>query len=117
MKVNLRGVHLTLTEALKQHVQSHLVGPIQRIYDSEAAELEIHLRDTNGPKGGRDKECSVTVRYPNGHHSIHVTEASEDIYKSIDLARDRVVNSAKRMVERSQDRRHESKPADLHPLE
>ena len=117
MKVNLRGVHLTLTEALKQHVHRHLVAPIQRVYDSEAAELDIHLRDTNGPKRGRDKECSVTLRFPNGHHSIHVTEASEDIYKSIDLARDRVVNSAKRVVERSQDKRHEATPADLHTLE
>ena len=117
MKVNLRGVHLTLTEALKQHVEAHLMAPLRRIYDSEAAELEIHLRDSNGPKGGRDKECSVTVRFPNGHHSIHVTEASEDIYKSIDLARDRVVNSAKRVVERSQDKRHEATPADLHTLE
>src|ERR687887_347769 len=97
MKVNLRGVHLTLTEALKQHAHRHLVAPIQRVYDSEAAELDIHLRDANGPKRGRDKECSVTLRLPNGHHSIHVTEASEDIYKSIDLARDRVVNSAKRL--------------------
>ena len=115
MKVILRGVHLTLTEAIKQHVQTHLVEHIKRFYDSDAAELEIHLRDTNGTKGGRDKECSVTVRLPHGH-PIHITEQSEDIYKSIDLARDRVENSAKRLVERSHDKRHESTPTDLHLL-
>ena len=116
MKVNLRGVHLTLTDAIKQHVQTHLVEPIRRFYDSEAAELEIHLRDSNGPKGGRDKECCVTVRFPHGH-SIHITEVSEDVYKSIDLARDRVENSAKRLVERSHDKRHQTTPSDLHSLE
>src|SRR5918996_3534391 len=116
MKVNLRGVHLTLTDAIKQHVQTHLVEHIKRFHDSEAAELEIHLRDTNGPKGGQDKECSVTVRFPHGGHPIHVTELSEDIYKSIDLARDRVETSAKRLLERSHDKRHESTPTDLHSL-
>lgn len=116
MKVNVRGVHLTLSDSIKQHVQKHLVDPIEHFYDSEAAELEVHLRDNNGPKGGVDKECSVTVRVPHGQ-SIHITEVAEDIYKAIDLARDRVEKSAKRLVERSQDKRHEDNPVDLHPIE
>ena len=116
MKVNLKGVHLVLTDAIKAHVQSHLVAPIERFYDSEAAELEIHLRDSNGDKGGVDKECSVTVRVPHAA-SIHITEVAEDIYKAIDLARDRVEKSAKRLVERGRDKRHEEKPVDLPPLD
>ena len=115
MKVNVRGVQLELTEAMKAHVQSHLVDPIEHFYDSEAAEIEIHLRDTNGPKGGNDMECSVSVRVPHGQ-TIHVTEVSDDIYKSIDLARDRVEKAAKRQIERSQDKRYEETPADLSPL-
>ena len=116
MKVNVRGVHLALTEAIKLHVQKHLVEPIERFYDSEAAELDVHLRDTNGPKGGRDKECSVTVRLPHGQ-TIHITEVSDDLFKSVDLARDRVEKSAKRLVERSQDKRHDETPTDLAPLD
>lgn len=115
MKVNLRGVHLELTDALKQHVQKHLIDPIEHFYDSEAAEIEIHLRDSNGPKGGKDMECSVTVRVPRAA-SIHVTEVSEDIYKSIDLCRDRVERAAKRTLERSQDKRRDMEPADLTPI-
>lgn len=115
MKVNLRGVHLELTDALKNHVQKHLVEPIEHFYDSEAAEIEIHLRDTNGPKGGQDMECSVTVRVPRSQ-SIHVTEVSDDIYKSVDLARDRVERAAKRTIEKSQDRRHDQTPVDLTPI-
>ncbi len=116
MKVNVRGVHFTLTDAIKRHVAKHLVEPIEHFYDSEAAEIEIHLRDVNGPKGGNDMECSVTVRVPNGA-SIHVTEVSDDIYKSVDLARDRVERATKRLVERSQDKRYSSKPTDLSPIE
>jgi putative sigma-54 modulation protein len=116
MKVNVRGVHLTLTDALKRHVDKHLIEPLERFFDSEAAEIEIHLRDINGPKGGKDKECSVTVRMPRGA-SIHVSEVSEDIYKSVDLARDRVERSTKRAVERSQDKRYETHPTELPPID
>ncbi len=115
MKVNLRGVHLELSDALKRHVQSHLVEPLSRFFDSEAAELEIHLRDTNGTKGGVDKECSVTMRIPRGQ-SMHVSEVSEDIYKSIDLARDRMEKTLNRQLERSQDRRYDPAPTDLTPI-
>ncbi len=115
MKVNVRGVHLELSDALKSHVQRHLVDPISRFYDDEAAELEIHLRDINGPKGGNDKECSVTFRIPRGQ-AMHVTEVSEDIYKSIDLARDRLEKSVRRQVEKNQDRRYEEAPTDLTPI-
>lgn len=115
MKVNVRGVHLELTEALKSHVEAHLVEPIRRFYNPDAAELEIHLRDNNGPKGGVDKECSLTLRVPRGQ-PVHISETSEDIYKSIDLARDRLERSVRRQVERSLDRRREESPTDLTPI-
>ena len=115
MKVNLRGVHLELTDAIKRHVQAHLVDPIERFFDDEAAELEIHLRDRNGPKGGNDMECSVTVRVPRAA-SIHVTEVDDDLYKAIDLARDRIETAAKRALERSQDKRRDEVPVGDLPL-
>jgi putative sigma-54 modulation protein len=116
MKVHLRGVHLTLTDNIRQHVQKHLVEPLERFYDSEVAELEIHLRDNNGPKGGVDKECSVTIRLPRAQ-SLHVTEVSDDLFKSIDLARDRIERSAKRLIERGQDKRRDQAPVDLSTIE
>lgn len=109
MKVNLRGVHLELTDAMKQHVQTHLVDPIEHFCDREAAELEVHLRDINGNKGGKDMECSATLRMPR-QSSIHVTEVDDDLYKAIDLCRDRLEQAAKRAIERRQDRRHDPKP-------
>lgn len=115
MKVNLRGVHIELTDAIKAHVQRHLIDPIETFFDSEAAEMEIHLRDNNGPKGGNDMECAVTVRIPR-QQSIHVTETSDDLYKSIDLCRDRLETAVKRLIERSQDKRYEQKPTDLTPI-
>ncbi|HLL82001.1 MAG TPA: HPF/RaiA family ribosome-associated protein [Longimicrobium sp.] len=100
MKVILKGVHLSLTERMKVYVQEHLVEAVTRFYDDEAAELNIHLVDTNGPnKGGTDKECRVTAFVP-GLVPIHITEATDDIFQSIDFAKDRLVKALKREQER-----------------
>lgn len=99
MKVILKGVHITLTERLKAYVDEHLVAPIERFFDDEAAELDIHLVDSNGPKGGRDKECRVTAFIP-GSAPMHITEATDDLFQSIDFARDRLEKTIKREQER-----------------
>jgi ribosome-associated translation inhibitor RaiA len=83
-------------------VQKHLVEPMERFYQDEAAELDIHLGDTNGPKGGVDKECRVTVRLP-GLPALHVEEAAETIHQAIDAARDRLEKVMKRQLERRRD--------------
>jgi putative sigma-54 modulation protein len=102
MKVLLRGAHLSLTDGVKAYVQKHLVEPMERFYQDEAAELDIHLGDSNGPKGGVDKECRVTVRLP-GLPSVHVDEAAETIHQAIDAARDRLEKVLKRQLERRRD--------------
>ncbi|NOJ97821.1 ribosome-associated translation inhibitor RaiA [Corallococcus sp. CA049B] len=99
MKVQLRGVHLGLTDNLKQYVDTHLVAHIERFAEDEASEIEIALVDINGPKGGVDKECRVTVRMP-GMESVHVTETSETLFQAIDATRDRLEKAIKRAVER-----------------
>lgn len=99
MKLLLRGVHLDLTDELKSYVQTHLADHISRIYDDPAAELDVSLVDTNGPKGGVDKEARVTFRSPH-LASLHVTEVGTDVYACVDLARDRVERLVKRDVSR-----------------
>ncbi len=100
MKVILKGVHLSLTDRMKAYVQEHLVEAVTRFYDDEAAELNIHLVDSNGPnKGGTDKECRVTAFIP-GLVPIHIDEATDDIFQSIDFAKDRLVKVLKRETER-----------------
>ncbi|MGQ0506213.1 MAG: ribosome hibernation-promoting factor, HPF/YfiA family [Myxococcaceae bacterium] len=99
MKVLVKGVHVKMSNGLKQYVQEHLVDPIEHFYQDEAAEIEIHLCDNNGPKGGEDRECRVTVRMP-GSAAIHVNESSDSMHKSIDLVRDRLERLTKREIER-----------------
>lgn len=99
MKVLLRGVHLDLSDALRAYVDEHLVSHIERFADDEAAEIDISLVDTNGPKGGVDKECRVTVRLP-GLAAVHVTEAGDSLFPAIDASRDRLEKTLKRTLEK-----------------
>lgn len=112
MKVLMRGVHLSLTDGLKAYVQEHLVSHIERLFDDEAAEIDISLADINGPKGGVDKECRVTVRLP-GLSAIHVTETSETLHQAIDASRDRLEKTLKRTLEKRRDVATQGLPEDL----
>jgi ribosomal subunit interface protein len=102
MKVLMRGVHLDLTESLRDYANRHLVDPLAKYIEDDASEIEIALVDTNGPKGGVDQECRVTVRMP-GFSGMHVTETSETIFQSIDAARDTLERVIKRTIEKRRD--------------
>ncbi|RKH05994.1 ribosome-associated translation inhibitor RaiA [Corallococcus sp. CA053C] len=112
MKVLLRGVHLGLTDNLKAYVDEHLVAHIERFAEDEASEIDIALVDINGPKGGVDKECRVTVRMP-GMEAVHVTETAETLFQAIDATRDRLEKAIKRAVERRRSVATNGLPYDL----
>ena len=112
MKVLLRGVHLDLSDAIRAYVDEHLVSHIERFADDEAAEIDISLVDTNGPKGGMDKECRTTVRMP-GFSSVHVTETADSVFAAIDATRDRLENALKRALDKRRDVQTNGLPQDV----
>jgi putative sigma-54 modulation protein len=98
MRVIVKGVHLGVTPALRDYIEHHLVQPIARFYDNAAAELEVHLLDVNGPKGGgNDKECRVRLRMP-GMKGLALTETSNDIFRAVALAHGRIERLTKRVL-------------------
>lgn len=100
MKVVIRGVHLELTSSLRRHVMAQLAEPLERFLPQEAAELAVYLLHVNGQnKGGIDKECRVTLHIPYTP-PVHLSQLSEDIYKSVSLLKDRLETTAKRHLER-----------------
>ncbi|MGC4115777.1 MAG: HPF/RaiA family ribosome-associated protein [Myxococcales bacterium] len=90
MKVQIQGKHLKLTDELKGYVQDRLVKPLTRFYDDSAAELRVEFGDTNGPKGGLDKECHLTLHMPNAR-TLQIEESTNDCYASLDAAADRLI--------------------------
>jgi ribosome-associated translation inhibitor RaiA len=111
MKLILRGVHYRAGARMQRFVETQLREPLELFLPEPAAELSVILRDKNGPKGGQDKECSVTVLIP-GAPPLHLVELSDDMYKSVHLMRDRVERAVRKFLERRRDHSHEGPPAE-----
>jgi len=111
MKIIIQGKHLRLSQGLKSYAQKHVVAPLNRFYDNEAAELRVELGDVNGSKGGVDKECHLTLHMP-GARTIQIEETTPDPYASMDSAADRLVRAAKEELQRMRrpSRRHKEHP-------
>lgn len=99
MKVIIQSRHIELSDALRNYCEQHLVEHIRRFYDNEAAQLVIQFNDMNGSKGGNDQEVHLTFHMPNSR-AIHVERLSDDAFKSLDLARDRLVRRIKEGIRR-----------------
>ena len=112
MKVLMRGVHLTLTDALRDDATQHLGEPSAKYIDDEATEVDIALVDINGPKGGVDQECRVTVRMP-GFAAMHITETAETMFQAIDAARDTLEKMITRTLEKRREQGSQGLPQDV----
>lgn len=99
MKVIIQARHIELSSALRNYCETHLVDHIRRFYDNEAAQLTIQFNDANGTKGGNDQEVHLTFYMPNAR-AIHVEQVSDDAFKSLDLARDRLIRRVKEEIRR-----------------
>jgi ribosomal subunit interface protein len=95
MKMIVKARHMTLTPAIKEHAEEKLGDAIKRIFDRPATTLEVELSELGRTEDGLDKQCRVTAFMPKGK-TITISEVSDDLYKSIDLARDRLVEHVKR---------------------
>ena len=59
----------------------------------------MQLGDLNGPRGGLDKQCRVTVTLsPSGRVMVEATDAN--LHSAIDRAADRLERSVTRELER-----------------
>src|SRR3954467_1033808 len=103
MKVIIQGKQMRLSQGIKAYAQEHIVAPLSRFYDNEAAELRVELGDARGSKGGLDKECHLTLRMP-GARTIQIEESTQDPYGGLAVAADRLGRGAEK--ERPKMRRH-----------
>ena len=63
MKVIIQGKQLRVSADLKAYAEEHVVLPLRRFYDDEAAELRVEFGRDNANRG-ESKECHLTLRMP-----------------------------------------------------
>jgi ribosomal subunit interface protein len=98
MKVIIQGKQLRLSAGIKRYAEEHVVRPLRRFYDNQAAELRVEVGKTNGNRG-ESKECHLTFHMP-GAKTIQIEESLPDIYGCLDVAGDRLARTAKKTLDR-----------------
>ena len=87
-----------MTEALLAHVERRLRFALSR-FGPKIRQAAVKLTDLNGPRGGLDKQCQITVTLsPSGKVRVEATAAA--LHTAIDLVFQRLERSVTRELER-----------------
>jgi putative sigma-54 modulation protein len=96
MKLIVHGKQMRVSERLRRYAQDHVLAPLRRFYDNEAAELRVEVGRDNA-KRRESSECHLTFRMP-GAKTIQIEQTTQDLYGCLDLAADRLVRVAKKQL-------------------
>lgn len=107
MHVDIRWKGVTKSQALADHVHRRLRFALHG-FEEKVRTVTLRFEDTNGPRGGIDKRCTVEV---TGRFGILVTEARDsNFYTAADLALSRADQAVARSTKR--DRRSRERLAE-----
>jgi putative sigma-54 modulation protein len=98
MRIEVRGHGLELSPELKEHASRRIRFALSR-YGDHVRLVRVRLEDTNGPRGGVDKECRLQVVGPRIGQAV-VTARAADPLDAVDQA----ARTAQRTVRRAVDR-------------
>jgi putative sigma-54 modulation protein len=102
MKIDIRGLGFTLTEALREHADRRLRFALARRAETLEGVL-VRLSDENGPRGGVDKACRVELRV-KGQPPLVVEAKDADLYAAVDRAAGRAARALGHELGRSRER-------------
>jgi putative sigma-54 modulation protein len=97
VQIRLRGVERapSTIEYATRRVHQHLSR-----FRGHVSGVTLRISDVNGPKGGPDKRCQLTVSGPR-LGSVHLSEEHVDVLAGIDRALDRLSQVVGRNLERA----------------
>lgn len=98
MDVRIIAQEFSLTPSLRERLDRRLRYAFSHT-SNKVMRIIVRLRDLNGPRGGPDKVCQVSITMP-GRAELRVREVHEDLYTAIDRAVRRAANSAMRVMTR-----------------
>ncbi|HET9932003.1 MAG TPA: HPF/RaiA family ribosome-associated protein [Polyangiaceae bacterium] len=99
--VVFRGIEAS--DALREHVVLRAQRELQRFSD-EVSSVVVRVQDINGPKGGIDKRCHVTVR-GRAMAPVVIEAMSADPYSAAESGLERAARAVRREIARARGRR------------
>lgn len=99
--IEISGRGLTLSPELEQHADKRLHFALSR-FSNRIRAVKVLLEDVNGPRGGIDKHCSLTVKLDHGDE-LRVEDEGSDVLSLLDHAADRLGRLVARELERQRE--------------
>ncbi len=81
MKIVIHGHQMEVADEIVAYLRKHLV-PLQRMYDSPAAQLTVYVEDAKPGKGGVDQACKLTLHMPRTK-TLRVESVKEDLHAAL----------------------------------
>lgn len=111
MVLDIRCNGLKTSEAIREHTERRLHFALGRFpFVSRAT---VRLGDVNGPRGGIDKCCRITLSLAGGNR-VTIEDVDRDLYVAVDRATERAGRVAGRR--RARTRTSTRRSYDLAPL-
>lgn len=110
MKINLSPSIFLSSPALRDYLAKR-IGTAFSFASHKNAAISVRLSDLNGPRGGRDKLCQVSVLIP-GQVEIMVKDVEENIYTAVDCAIRKAAYRAAQILKRRRMERQGTKKAE-----
>jgi ribosome-associated translation inhibitor RaiA len=101
MKVDVRIRNLPISTFLRDHATRSAHLHLSR-FGRELRSVTVRIADLNGPRGGIDKLCQVTVRGPR-IAVLTLEEVSNDTYAAVDAALARIEHTIGTTLARRRD--------------
>jgi len=103
MKVSIQARDFTLTDSMLSYVKDRINYLFSSRYN-QIQRITVRLSDVNGPRGGVDKRCKVTVVLPRLNEIVN-DDVQSDLYVAIFRAMDRASRTVNRRLTRLQDKK------------
>jgi putative sigma-54 modulation protein len=101
MQIDIKTQGLDLTGILTAHVQRRLDFALSWARQAIKG-VTVRLSDENGPKGGKDKRCSIFIHLPS-MPDVVISDTDAHVQVAIDRAADRVGQVLSRRFRRQRD--------------
>lgn len=99
MLLEIRHVNLPVSDALQEFTQRRVARAL-RPFQSNVSRVDVRIRDVNGPRGGIDKRCRVTVELAAVKQKVVVESKSADAYAAVQRACARLSEAVSRALTR-----------------
>jgi len=107
MQLQIKSRHLAIDQSIQDYIYRKLAFSLDR-FEQVLSSLTIRLKDLNGPRGGKDKECQISASLPHSR-SLVIVDQDSDLHTAIDRAVDRFKGTLVKLLKRYQSLRKRNK--------